>query len=495
MILLHHSRPAPAATAPAPDAEALARLAGEISARAGSAEALTFLEHRPFGSTTTIEKYRLSNGLKILLSVDHAAPVVAYQTWFRVGSCHERPGRTGMAHLFEHLLFKGTYSHPEGEFDRVLEEAGVSNNAATWLDWTYYRESLPREAFELVTELESDRMTNLRLEQRQLDSERSVVMNERKSRVDNDPEGILFERYYARAFPNHPYGWPTIGWMEDIQAITLEDCIDFYRTHYAPNNATLVIVGDVSRERALAAVVARYGRLAAREAPVSTPPPPRHEEWHETLHLQISSPKVALGFRGVALGDPDLPALEVLMDILLNSESARLHKLLVSDDEVASGVGGWVDTFALPGMISIYVTLKPGIAPDEALTRIETEIAMIIRNGPEEKELEKARHKLEIDFVRATLTVGSRARVLGTFESTAGDYKRAFEVVGAYQRVTAEEVRHVAARYLRPEKRIVITALPTAKLGAGCAAAPKPEDNGTNFGAGARRPRLVRRAS
>ena len=199
-----------------------------------------------------VDKYVLPNGLRVLIWEDHRVPLFAYQTWFRVGSRHEQGGRTGMAHLFEHMMFKATSNHKEGEFDRIMEQHGAQTNAATWVDWTYYREKLPAGNLDLLCGLESDRMENLVLDEGQLESEREVVINERLLRVDNDPEGLLYEKLYALAFGrSHPYGWPTIGWMDDIRAISLEDCRDFYGRYYAPNNATITLVGDVDRDEAM----------------------------------------------------------------------------------------------------------------------------------------------------------------------------------------------------------------------------------------------------
>src|SRR5512139_2835914 len=197
-----------------------------------------------FGPELSLARYWLGNGLDVLLCEDHSAPVVAYHTWYRVGSRHEREGKTGLAHLFEHLMFNETENLPAGEFDRKLEEAGAESNAATWLDWTHYNIAVPKEQLGLVVSLEAERMSHLVLRDPQVSSEKEVVANERRYRVDDDVEGTADEALYEHAFTRHPYRWPTIGWMEDIQGFTTEDCRRFYRTYYAPNNATLILVGD-----------------------------------------------------------------------------------------------------------------------------------------------------------------------------------------------------------------------------------------------------------
>jgi len=198
-----------------------------------------------FGPAMRVERFVLGNGLRVLVLEDHAAPVVCMQTWFAVGSRHEREGKTGIAHLFEHLMFGETETSAHGAFDRTLEEAGAETNAATFLDWTYYHTNFPAEALELTMRLEADRMSRLVLREPQVTSEKEVVANERRQRVDDDVDGAISEILYKEAFREHGYKHPTIGWMDDILNFTTDDCTSFYRTYYAPNNAAMVVVGDV----------------------------------------------------------------------------------------------------------------------------------------------------------------------------------------------------------------------------------------------------------
>ncbi|MEO8877409.1 MAG: pitrilysin family protein, partial [Polyangiaceae bacterium] len=229
-------------------------------------EGATFDGSFPF-SGDAIERYKLDNGLDLLVLVDKSAPTVNYSTWYRVGSRHEKPGKTGLAHLFEHLMFNETENLKAGEFDRTLEESGAETNAATWFDWTFYYESLPSDRFPLAVKLEADRMANLVLREPQVASEKDVVANERRFRVDDDVEGAANELLYKSAFDTHPYHWPTIGWMEDILAFSPEDCAAFYRTFYAPNNATIVVVGDVKAKDVVSKISAAYGKLPSSEIP------------------------------------------------------------------------------------------------------------------------------------------------------------------------------------------------------------------------------------
>ena len=428
---------------------------------------LALVDQHPLGERSQVERYRFDNGLTVLLSVDHSAPVLAYQTWFRVGSRHELPGRTGMAHLFEHLMFKGTSAHPEGDYDRLMENAGVNTNAATWLDWTYYRAHLPKEALPLVVALESDRVAHLRLDAEQLEAERAVVMNERRLRVDNDAEGKVFEELYRLAFPGHPYGWPTLGWMDDIAAITLADCEEFYRVFYSPGNATIVVVGDLERRDTLGRLLDAYGGMAAQTIPDRRPAPlaePAGEERLE-LRLPLNAPRLASAWGCPALGDPDLPALEILSDIVFNGESARLHRRLVRDEELATGISGWASGFALPGVFEVFVALREGVSPAQVDAIVQEEIARVQVEPPSAREVEKACNRLEADFVRDSISVGARARNFGSEEVTVGDYRHFFHVVDAYRRVGPADVSRVASRYLRPERRAFVQALPAGEEG------------------------------
>ena len=226
-----------------------------------------------WGGDVTAARYVLGNGLSVIVMRDPSAPIASFQTWLGVGSRQEATGRTGIAHLFEHLMFKGTARHPHPVFDTLLERAGAQTNAATWLDWTFYYENLPAAQLDLAVRLESDRLVNLVLTQEQLDSEREVVKNERLYRVDNDPDGAIEEALFERLFPGHPYARPTLGYAADLDALTLADCLAFYRTWYSPGNVTLVVAGDVQPRPVLDLVARYYGALRPVEVPAAVPPP------------------------------------------------------------------------------------------------------------------------------------------------------------------------------------------------------------------------------
>lgn len=407
-------------------------------------------------------EYKLDNGLRVLLLEDHTAPVFAYQTWFSVGSRHERPGITGIAHLFEHLMFKETRNLEEGEFDRLMEARGAQTNASTWLDWTMYREELPAEHLELAVRLEADRIENMILNEEQLESEREVVKNERRYRVDNDPEGTMFELLYATAYKQHPYHWPTIGWMKDIEAISLQDCLDFYRSYYAPDRATLVIVGDINPLEALVLVNTYYGHLKAQgvqDREVTTEPS-QVAERRELITMPLSSPKILMGYHVPELSHEDHAALQVLHQILFGGRSGRLKRELVVDKEIASDVDAWVGEFAHPGLYEILVTMREGHQPDEAEAVIKAQIEALGAEPVSQEALEAAKNQLEASFWREMDSVGSRAYQLGHYAVTTGQWRDLFEVTERYREVSAEDVQRVARRYLRVANRTTVLAMP-----------------------------------
>ncbi|MCA9539632.1 MAG: apolipoprotein N-acyltransferase [Myxococcales bacterium] len=395
-----------------------------------------------------VDRYQLDNGLTVLHQHDAAAPVVSYQTWFRVGSRHERAGRTGIAHLFEHLMFKGTANRPEGEFDRILEAMGGRTNAATWLDWTFYYQDVPAAGFEEVVTLEADRMEHLTLDDAQLEAEREVVINERKERVENDPGGKLSELLWREAFTAHPYGHPTLGWMDDLKAIDLNDCLAFYRAYYAPDNAVIAIAGDVTAERAVGAIEAAYGHLAAQgvAGPKQVVEPRQAAARSLEMALPLSAERLVVGYHAPAVTDPMTVALEVLHEALFEGDSARLQRALITEGELASGFYGFVPGFRDPGLYEISVDLRPGVAAEAAEAVLLSIFADAARDGLTDAELDKARNRIETRFYRQLQTVSQRAQGLGFWHTTADDFSRLFTIAEAYRAVTAEDVQRGTSR-------------------------------------------------
>jgi zinc protease len=416
----------------------------------------TFVRDHAFGDALTLRRFRLGNGLTVLTVLDRSAPTVSYHTWFRVGSRHESPGKTGLAHLFEHLMFSETRSRAHGDFDRLMERAGAEANAATWTDWTCYYENAPRDALPLLIELEADRMANLVLRTPQVASEKEVVANERKLRVEDDVEGKALELLYDNAFRRHPYRWPTIGWMQDIRGFTVRDCQQFYRTHYAPNNATVVIAGDFNEQKALSLVQRHYGGMsAARNAEPPTPSKEPSQRAERVLQLTVPTPteKLLIGYHAPSFSDPDTPALVIANDVLFGGHSSRLHRLFCLDEEIALSVRGSISPFIDPGLFEMWIFLREGKRKEDALALLDREVDRLAAEGPSPLELKKAINQLELSFLHSMETAGGKAEQIGFYETVANDGAAVFDRLAAYRNVTGGDVERVVAKYLRPSRR------------------------------------------
>jgi zinc protease len=430
---------------------------------------MELVSQHPFGAGgLSAKKFRLANGLKVILVRDPSAPVFAYQTWFAVGSRHEREGITGIAHLFEHLMFNQTKSHPPGELDRLIESAGGDTNAATWVDWTYYRDNLPRAELALAVDLEADRMAHLVLGETQVESEREVVANERRFRVEDDVDGFLNEELYKLAFTSHPYHWPTIGWMRDIEAITIEDCRAFYRTFYAPNNATVVLVGDVDEEAALRLIEDKYGAIGAQELPEdkAVAEPEQTSERRATYQKPITADKLRIGYKAPPLGHPDYAVLEVVSEILFGGNSSRLHRRLVVEGEIASSTHASTAPFRDPGLYEISASLQRGHSAAEAEAIVYEELERLVKEPLQPHELDTAKTRLLTHFMRELRPSSGKAEALGHYETTIGDYRKLFAVADGYRAVTAADIARAVAHYFTPSRRTVVLGVPSAKKGA-----------------------------
>lgn len=414
------------------------------------------------GRGIAARRFRLANGLGVIAAVDRRAPIVALQTWFRVGSRNERPGSTGMAHLFEHLMFGQTEKLPPGEFDRLVERTGGESNAATWVDWTYYKLSLPKRDLPLGVRLEAERMQHLVLEHDPVESERDVVTNERRERVEDDVDGWLDEQLMAHAFTQHPYRWPTIGWMEDIRALSLSDIREFYRTWYAPNNATIVCVGDFDETELRDLIAGHYGHIAA--APM--PPQPPTVEPEQTRERVVRAPKpiatdrLLVGYKAPGQGDSDWAALEIVATLLAGCPSSRLYRRLVIQQEAASSIDAQLTPFRDPSLLRLAVTTARGHNAAEVMAAIDREVAGLIEQPPTPPEVDKAKALAETDFWSSLTDVDGKAEAFGHYETTLGDFRRLSAIANGLTAVTADDVARVIRRYLVVEKRTVVIAEP-----------------------------------
>ena len=316
-----------------------------------------------------VERFKLPNGLNVLFHVDHSAPLVAYYTIYKVGSVNEQPGYTGIAHLFEHLMFKGAKKYDGKAFDRLLGRAGAVHNAFTTRDLTTYYAVVPSDKLNLIMDLESDRMANLQVTEENLKSEREVVKEERRFRVENQPQGALFEAIYATVFKSYPYRWPVIGWMQDLDHIDINKCREFFKTYYSPNNATIVIAGDFDISDAKSLLQKYYGGIPSQNIPIlKTPIEPEQKAQREMrVSKNVQNEHLALSFRTPDGKHEDNYPLEILTEILGGGEFSRLYKKLVYNQQSASIVGADNAVSAGPGVLTIYLSLKPGVNHDEAL--------------------------------------------------------------------------------------------------------------------------------
>jgi zinc protease len=416
------------------------------------------------GRAQVARRWRLANGLGVIVVVDRAAPIVSYQTWYRVGSRHEEIGKTGLAHLFEHLMFAQTETLTPGEFDRVVERTGGESNAATWVDWTHYRLSLPAMDLALAVRLESERMSRLVLTPETIEPERDVVTNERRERVEDDVDGWLDEQLMATAFEVHPYRWPTIGWMADIRSVGLDDIRAFYRTWYAPNNATLVVVGDVDEPALLGMVREAYGALPAATLPAgpSVIEPPQDGERVLRATRPIASDRVLCGGKAVGQGHADWAALELLTTLLAGSPSSRLHRRLVIEKELASTVDVQLTPFAEPSLLRVAVTCARGHRAAEALAEIDSVIADLAERGAPDAEVQKAKNLTETDFWSALVDADGKAEALGHHETALGDFRSLNALGDRLAAVTPDDLRRVVRASLVPSARTIVIAEPEA---------------------------------
>lgn len=436
------------------------------------------LGHFAFGDGGLIvERHALKNGLRVLLLADRSAPVLSYHTWFRVGSKHERPGKTGLAHLFEHLMFNETKHVARGQLDRLIESAGGETNAATWTDWTHYHSELPSSELPLIVRLEADRMQHLVLRKPQVLSEKEVVANERRYRVDDDIEGQVSETLYATAFTQHPYHWPTIGWMADIQGFTPKDCEQFYESYYAPNNATLVIAGDLDCSEALALIQDHYGKIPPARLPrfKARREPPQRRERSVRLERPTPAPKLALGYRAPSFRDRDYPALALANDVLFGGRSSRLVARLFRDEELVTDAHGSIAPFSDPGLYEIWLSLRPGKDLDHALHIVDDELERLCRKPVTRAELDKVKNRMELGFLQGLETASGKAEQLGFFETVIGDGAALFTRLNELRAVTARDIQQVARRYLDPRRRTRIAVVPDNGKGAGRDASQEAE--------------------
>jgi zinc protease len=409
-----------------------------------------------------VSEHELSNGLKVLLWQDDTIPNLAIYTFWKVGSRNEAPGITGLAHFFEHMMFNGSKHYPPGEFDRTMEAAGGANNAYTSRDVTVYQDWVPASALDVTLDLEADRIAHLSVDPEMVQSERGVVMSERRRSVEDSNAGLMYVQLNSAAYLAHPYSWPVIGWRSDIENWRQQDVETFHDNWYAVNNAVMVICGAFDPEEILSKLEQKIGSIPPREIPrgVVTVEPEQHGERRAVLHKEANLGSVLMAWHVPRTADEDLRAMELLDLVLTAGESSRLYRRLVEKDEIALSAEGDLSDHFDPGLYEIMVQAREGVEGPRIEKAVYEELARVATEGVEEAELQKARNMLLTRFYRQMSGISGRADALGTYELFHGDWRKIFDVDRTYRSVGSDQLREVAARYLTQDNRTVVTLIP-----------------------------------
>jgi zinc protease len=416
-------------------------------------------------------QFTLANGLNVIVHRDASLPVVSVNVWYHVGSKNERPGRTGFAHLFEHVMFEGSQHVPEGEFDNLLEGAGGLNNGSTSNDRTNYWENVPSNALELALWLEADRMGFLlqAMTQEKLDVQRDVVKNERRESVDNQPYGAAFEKVYETLYPpDHPYHWPVIGSMDDLTAATLDDVKAFFRTYYAPNNASLAIAGDVDERQVRRLVEKYFGPIPAGPPvpAVSMPDATLSSDRRVVLEDDVQLPRLYVAWHSPRIYADEDATMDVLASVLADGKSSRLYRRLVYDEQIAQDVSAFQNSQELAGSFWIVATAKPGVGLGDLESAVRQELERIASEGVAEVELERAVNGVETSFVRSLERVGGfggKADRLNEYHFFAGSPGFVRRDLARYQRVRQADLSAAAHTYLVDRNAVWLSVVPRGR--------------------------------
>ncbi len=416
-------------------------------------------------------QFTLPNGLNVILHEDHSVPIVTVNVWYRVGSANERPGRTGFAHLFEHLMFMGSGHVKYGEFDQWLEAAGGDNNASTGNDRTNYWIDVPSNALELALYLESDRLGYLldAMTPKTVDAQRDVVKNERRQSVENQPYGIaqvvLGELLFA---DNHPYHWPVIGYMPDLTAASYEDVVAFFKKYYTPSNASLVVAGDFDPARARTLVEKWFSDVKAAPAPEPLPIPAAtlSAVTRKTITDRVQLPRLYLAWITPRHLEPGDAALDLVSSVLSSGKNSRLYKRLVYDMQIAQDVNAFQASSALASTFQIVVTPRPGHTIAEVKTAVDDELQKLQREEPNARELERALNQIEASFYDRLEHVGGFGGVadqINSYFTETGDPDWFNEDLARYRAISTSDLRAAAARFLPLDRRVELTVEPEKK--------------------------------
>ncbi len=421
-----------------------------------------FITSSGFGQTMNVTEKVLPNGLKILLKEEHKSPVVTFQIWYKVGSRNECLGKTGMSHLLEHMMFKGTKKYGPKTFSQTVQRNGGNDNAFTSQDYTAYFETIAADRIGISLDLESDRMQNLLIDPKEFLSEREVVKEERRMRTDDDPVNAMEEQMMSVAFSAPPYQWPVIGWMADINNINRDDLYYHYRTYYAPNNATIVVVGDFDTKKLLPQIERSFGSIPrGPEVPKVGAVEPKHAGERRVIVKRPAELAVVVeGYNTPTVKQQDSYALEVLQAILASGKSSRLYRSLVYDRQIALYAGGDYDNVSAdPNLFSVYAGVMPGKTVDEVEKALSGEIGRFKNEPVTADELQKAKNQIEAGFIMGQDSVFYQAMLLGQFETVAS-WRLLEHYVDNIRAVTKEDVMRVAKTYFSEDNETVGILIP-----------------------------------
>jgi len=418
-----------------------------------------------FGAEYNVTERILPNGLKVLLKEEHKAPVVTFQIWYKVGSRNERLGKTGLSHMLEHMMFKGTKNHGLKQFSQTVQRNGGNDNAFTSHDYTAYFENFAADRIGIALELESDRMQNLLLDAKEFLSERAVVKEERRMRYENDPVRTMQEQMMAAAFSAHPYQWPVIGWMADIDSFTRDDLLNYYGMYYVPNNATIVAVGDFNTAQMLLLIEKYFGNIPkGKDVPaVSAVEPKQIGERRLVVKKQAELPAISIGYKVPTLRNRDSYALNVLQGILGSGKSSRLYKTLVYEKQIVLHIGcDYDDISADPNLFTIHAGVMPGKTTEEAEKGIYAELDRFKIEPVSDTELQKAKNQIQASFVMGQDSIFNQAMLLGQFESVSS-WKLLDVYLHNINAVTKDDILRVAKTYFSEDNRTVGVLIPIKK--------------------------------
>ncbi|MDA9774318.1 insulinase family protein [Saprospiraceae bacterium] len=411
------------------------------------------------------QEFQLDNGLDVIMHKDNSSPTVSVSIMYHVGSKNENPERTGFAHFFEHLLFEGTKNIPRGEYSRYVESAGGTLNANTTFDRTYYFEILPSNELELGLWLESERLMHAIVDNKGVETQRLVVKEERRQRTDNQPYGSILEESMVRAYPDYPYSWPIIGSMDHLDAATESDYKDFYRTFYVPNNAVLVVAGDLEYAETKELVTKYFGMIPKGVSPIPRPnkrPAPLTGEVRDTVYDNIQLPAVVQVYRTVGMDSPDYYAVDMAAQLLSQGESSRFNKSLVDEQQLALFVGSFPLGLEDPGVVLAFGIVNGGVTPDALEAGMDAEVAKIQSELMSDEEFEKLRNQIEVGLINQNAGLAGVAENLANAKTYFDDASRVNTELNRYLAVTKEDIMMAAQKYFKKDSRVVLYYMPKA---------------------------------